>query len=65
MNQTKKYIISIFALTIETAYLVVVMMMMMIMMMIMIQVICQHVKCKLQMMKLLKYSENKSHDRIM
>ena len=45
----------IFALTIETAYLVVMMMMMM-----MIQVICQHVICNLQMMKLLKYS-NKSH----
>ena len=39
-----------FALTIETVYLV--------MMMMMIQVIFQHVICKLQMMKLLKYSEN-------
>ena len=47
-----------FALTIETAYLVVVMMMMM-MMMMMIQVIFQHVICKVHMMKLLKYSENK------
>ena len=41
----------IFALTIETAYLV--------MMMMMIQVICQHVICNLQIMKLLKYSNNK------
>ena len=42
-----------FALTIETAYLVVMMLM------IMIQVIFQHLICKLQMMKLLKYSGNK------
>ena len=41
----------IFALTIETAYLV--------MMMMMIQVMCQHVMCNLQMMKLLTYSNNK------
>ena len=52
VNETKTYII--FALTTETAYLVVMMMMMM-----MIQVICQHVICNLQMMKLLKYSDNK------
>ena len=41
-----------FALTIETVYQV------MMMMMMMIQVIFQHLICKLQMMKLLKYSEN-------
>ena len=45
----------IFALTIETAYLV------MMMKMMMVQVICQHVICNLQMMKLLKYSNNKSY----
>ena len=49
VNQTKNHDI-IFDLTVETAYLV---------MMMMIQVICQHVICNLQMMKLLKYSDNK------
>ena len=49
-----------FALTIQTVYLV--MMMMMMMMMMMIQVIFQHVMWKLHMMKLLKYAENKSYD---
>ena len=48
-----------FALTIQTVYLV---MMMMMMMMMMIQVIFQHVMWKLHMMKLLKYAENKSYD---
>ena len=51
----------IFALTIEIAYLVMMMMMMVMMMMMMILVICQHVICNLQTMKLLKYSNNKSH----
>ena len=49
-----------FALTIQTVYLV--MMMMMMMMMMMIQVPFQHVTWKLHMMHLLKYAENKSYD---
>ena len=49
-----------FAVTIERVYLV----MMMMMMMMMIQVIFQYVIYKLQMMKLLKYSENTYHDHI-
>ena len=48
-----------FAVTIERVYLV-----MMMMMIMMIQVIFQYVICKLQMMQLLKYSENTYHDSI-
>ena len=51
----KKTYDMIFALTIDTAYLV----LMMMLMMMMIQVICQCVICKVQMMKFLKYSNNK------
>ena len=50
-NNTKNIYDMMFALTIQTVYLV--------MMMMMIQVVFQHVMWKLQMMKLLKYSDNK------
>ena len=48
-----------FAVTVERVYLV-----MMMMMMMMMQVLFQYVIYELQMMKLLKYSENTYHDCI-